>query len=298
MPRPTFPIHYDMPLFRPPSEADSLILQITYGCSWNQCAFCEMYTTKNFRIRRQEEILKEINDIAEHGIKVDKVFLADGNPMVLSTGKLLSILDAINKFFPGVDRISTYALPSNISSKTPDKLKQLREAGLKMVYVGIESGDDEVLKMAGKGETHESTVKGLLMAKEAGIFVSAIILNGLGGLKYSRQHAVHSAEILNEFQPEFASALVLSFPFGLDRYKQRFNGEYIPMSIVDLLKEMELFIAHTRLENTVFRSNHASNYLVLKGILPTDKDDFLKRIKFAYNNPDIAGLRPEWLRGL
>lgn len=292
------PINYDMPLFRPPSEAYSLILQITYGCSWNKCSFCEMYTSKTFNVKKEEEVLREIETAARFQPGINKIFLADGNPMVLSTKRLLNILNSINKVFPHVERVSTYALPANILSKTPEELKELRKAGLNMVYVGIESGDDKVLKMIHKSETYQSTVAGLLKAKEAGITVSVIILNGVGGLKYSLQHAINSAKILNQIQPEYASSLVLSFPFGIGHYKQRFDGDYVPMSIIDLLRETEVFISHTELENTVFRSNHASNYLVLKGSLSRDKHDFLKRIKLAVNNPDVAGLREEWQRGL
>jgi len=287
-----------MPLFRPPSEAYSLILQITYGCSWNKCSFCEMYTSKTFRVRKEEDVLREIENISilQPGIK--KIFLADGNPMVLSTQKLLTILNAIQKAFPQIERVSTYALPSNILSKTPEELKELKKAGLNMVYVGVESGDDEVLRMIKKSETYRSTIDGLMKAKEAGIALSAIILNGVAGLKYSPQHAINSAKILNQVQPEYASSLVLSFPYGLDHFKKRFDGEYIPMSIIDLLRETEIFISHTELKNTLFRSNHASNYLVLKGSLSNDKQDFLRRIRFAIDSPDVAGLREEWQRGL
>jgi len=257
-----------------------------------------MYTSKTFRVRKEEDVLREIENISilQPGIK--KIFLADGNPMVLSTQKLLTILNAIQKAFPQIERVSTYALPSNILSKTPEELKELKKAGLNMVYVGVESGDDEVLRMIKKSETYRSTIDGLMKAKEAGIALSAIILNGVAGLKYSPQHAINSAKILNQVQPEYASSLVLSFPYGLDHFKKRFDGEYIPMSIIDLLRETEIFISHTELKNTLFRSNHASNYLVLKGSLSNDKQDFLRRIRFAIDSPDVAGLREEWQRGL
>ncbi len=293
-----FPIHYDEPLFRPPSEADSLILQVTFGCTWNKCSFCEMYSTKTFRIKDEDEIIREIDIIAKLQPDIRKVFLADGNPMALSTNRLLKILSEIKRALPKVRSVSTYSLPSNLISKSSDELKELREAGLKLVYVGIESGDDEVLNMINKGETYASTAEGLLKAKEAGIKLSVIILNGVGGLNYSKQHAVNSAKLLNLIQPEFASVLVLSFPFGIERYKQKFKGEYVPMKIPELLQEMEEFISHTELESTIFRSNHASNYLVLSGILSRDKSYFLEQLHFAVNNPKIAGLRAEWQRGL
>ncbi|MFH1319213.1 MAG: radical SAM protein [Bacteroidota bacterium] len=293
-----FPIQYDTPLFRPPSEANSLILQITLGCSWNKCAFCEMYTSKRFKVRKEEEVIQEINTTAKEYPEIRKVFLADGNPMVLSVKKLLKILTAINNAFPKINRISAYALPGDFASKSLDDLITLREAGLKLIYVGIESGDNEVLSMINKGETYTSTVEGLIKAKKAGIKSSVMILSGMGGLKYSEQHAINSAKILNEIQPDFASTLVLSFPFGVNRYKERFNGTYIPMSIPDLLKELEIFIKKTELKSTIFRSDHASNYLVLKGILSRDKQSFLDNLSFARNNPRLAGLREEWQRGL
>lgn len=293
-----FPIQYNEPLFRPPSEAESLILQVTYGCSWNKCSFCEMYTSKKFIPKKEEEILREIQEVSKVIPDVKKIFLADGNPMVLSTKRLLTILHAIQKAFPKNRRVSTYALPQDILSKSKEELIELREAGLKMVYVGIESGDDEVLRMINKSETFSSTVEGLLKAKEAGIKLSVIILEGVGGLKYSEQHAINSAKILNQIQPELASLLVLSFPYGIEKYKERFLGEYIPMTIPDLLKEMRIFISHIELESTIFRSNHASNYLVLNGILSRDKQMFLDKINFAINNPNHAGLRAEWQRGL
>jgi len=296
--RKSFPIEYSEPLFRPPSEADSLILQITNGCTWNKCSFCEMYSTKKFSVKKEEDIFKEIEEVSELIPDIRKIFLADGNPMVLATEKLKRILDKISKTFPKVRRVTTYALPRDIISKTPEELKLLQESGLKMIYVGIESGDDEVLKFINKGETYNSTVEGLLKAKEAGIKLSVIILEGVGGLKYSEQHAINSAKILNAIQPEFASVLVLSFPYGIEHYKQKFLGNYIPMTISNLLKEMRIFVENIQLQNTIFRSNHASNYLVLNGILNRDKLLFLDKIDFAIKNPEIAGLRKEWQRGL
>jgi radical SAM superfamily enzyme YgiQ (UPF0313 family) len=294
----SFPIKYDEPLFRPPSEGDSLILQVTYGCSWNKCAFCEMYTTKDFRVKKEEDVLREIELVAGSYQAIRKVFLADGNPMVLSTNKLLTILQAIKKHLPKVRQVSTYALPKDLMAKTQEELKELKDAGLRIVYVGIESGDDEVLKMIGKSETYNSTVDGLLHAKQAGIKLSTIIINGLAGMKYSEQHALNSARVLNAIQPEFASVLVLSFPFGEDHYRERFKGNYEAMTVADLLKEMEIFMLNTELNGTIFRSNHASNYLTLSGILGRDKQLFLENIRFAIENPKLAGLRKEWQRGL
>jgi radical SAM superfamily enzyme YgiQ (UPF0313 family) len=294
----SFPIKYDEPLFRPPAEADSLIFQITYGCAWNRCAFCEMYTSKNFSVRNEEEVLKEIENAAVLFPDTRRIFLADGNPMVLSANKLMRILQAIKRSFPKANRISTYALPGDLRTKSIDELTGLKNAGLKTIYVGIESGDDEVLKMNNKSETFDSTVEGLLKGKEAGMKLSLMILNGLGGLKYSRQHAENTAGMVNIIQPELLSSLVLSFPFGINHFKERFQGDYVPMQITDLLKEMQMFIEKTELNSTIFRSDHASNYLVLNGVLGRDKQIMRDNLALAIDKPGKAGLRPEWMRGL
>jgi len=292
------PINYNEPLFRPPSEANSVIFQVTIGCSWNRCAFCEMYTSKKFRVRKEEEVFEETKRVGELLPDTRKIFLADGNAMVLSSGKLLRILETIHRYFPKINRISAYALPKDLLSKTQEELKALHDAGLKLIYMGIESGDDELLGLVNKGETFKSTVEGLLKAKEAGIKSSVMILTGLGGQKYSRQHTIQSAKILNETQPEFASTLVLSFPYGTDHFKTRFQGEFIPMNTIDLLKELAVFIEHTDLKETIFRSDHASNHLALKGILGRDKGKFIEQLRSAIDNPNSAGLREEWMRGL
>ncbi len=293
-----YPIDYEQPLFRPPSEGNSSIIQITLGCSWNKCAFCEMYSSKKFKVRSLEDVFKDIETLARINLQSRKVFLADGNAMVLSTNKKIKILDKVNSSFPKVNRISAYALPGDIIPKSHLELQELREAGLKLIYVGIESGDDELLRVINKGETFKTSVEGLNKSKAAGIESSVMVLTGLGGNEFSEQHAINSAKVLNETQPHFASTLVLSFPYGEEHYKKKFNGNYVSMSTLDLLKELEVFIKNTELESTIFRSDHASNYLVLKGVLSKDKERFLEQIRFAIKNPGQAGLRPEWLRGL
>ncbi|MDH3974714.1 MAG: radical SAM protein [Deltaproteobacteria bacterium] len=292
------PINYNYPLFRPPSEARSLILQVTLGCSWNRCAFCEMYRSKEFSIRDEKAIFNEIEKVAQIEPHTRRVFLADGDAMMLPTESLLRVLDKIRGAFPGVQRISSYALPRNLLKKSASQLKELHEAGLKLLYVGIESGDDEVLKRIKKGETAETTIKGLLMAKAADIKSSVIIINGLGGAKLSEQHALGSAGVLNATQPEYASTLVISFPHGRERFVQAFGNDYVHMSQRRLFEEMRIFIEATTLECTVFRSDHASNYLSLKGILGRDKTALLDQIAYAIAHPEEAGLREEWQRGL
>ncbi len=291
-------IAYDEPLFRPPSEAGSLIFQVTLGCSWNRCAFCEMYTSKNFRTKKEEDVFTEINAMQVYGTDIRKVFLADGNAFVLSFKRLSRILDRLNETFPKLRRISAYALPKDILSKTDEELRLLADKGLKLLYVGIETGDEELLQLINKGETYESTSQALIRARRAGIKLSVMILNGLGGRKYSEQHAINSARIVNEIQPEYLSTLVLSFPYGVAHFKKRFGGDFEELTKMELILEMGDFISGLELESTVFRSDHASNYLVLKGILNHDKDKLLKRIAKVLEDPDHSKLRPEWLRGL
>lgn len=294
----SFPINYIEPVFRPPSEAQSLILPVTNGCSWNKCTFCEMYTApqKKFRARDEAEVLEEIRKCGERMI-VQRVFLADGDAMILPTHRLLKILEAIREHLPDVERVTSYCLPRNLKRKSADEMKELRDAGLQMLYVGAESGDDEVLRRVNKGETYESTRDALLKAGEAGIQRSVMILNGLGGKSLSEQHARNSARLMNETQPEFLSTLVVSFPQGMDRYKEQFP-DFEPLDQPGLFRETEQLLSALELDNTVFRSDHASNYLVLKGTLGADKQRMLTQVRTAIQTPEQARLRPEWARGL
>ncbi len=293
-----YPLVYDEPLFRPPSEAYSVIFQVTLGCSWNKCAFCEMYTSKKFKVKPENIVFEEIERIAKLAPDTRKIFLADGNAFVLSFPKLNKIVDKLNSNFPKLNRISAYALPSDIIKKTDAELKQLADSGLKLLYIGIESGDNELLNLINKNETYRSTIEALIKARKAGIKLSVMILNGLGGQKYSYQHALNSAKAINEIQPEYLSTLVLSFPYGQNHYAQKFKADFAMLDTISLIEEMGTFIQNLELENTVFRSDHASNYLILKGILNRDKELLLKRIEQVLSNPGQAGLRPEFLRGL
>ncbi|MDH1055173.1 radical SAM protein [Aquipseudomonas alcaligenes] len=293
-----FPIAYIEPVFRPPSEAHSLILPVTNGCSWNHCTFCEMYTApqKKFRARDEDQVLEEIRRAGERLI-VQRVFLADGDALVLPTRRLLNILQAIREHMPEVDRVSSYCLPRNLRKKSVAELKELADAGLKMAYVGCESGDDEVLARVNKGETYESSLSALEKLGEAGITRSVMILNGLGGTVLSEQHADNSARLMNAAQPEFLSTLVVSFPMGEARFREGF-ADFQPLGQQQLFLEVERLLQGLELQNTVFRSDHASNYLVLKGNLGADKARLLARVRQAIERPHSAQLRKEWQRGL
>ncbi len=292
------PSIYDEPVFRPPSEGNSVIVQVTLGCSWNKCAFCEMYTTKIFRAKKDDEILATIKILAKQTPSTRKIFLGDGNAMVLSARKLMYILELLKLHFPKLSRVSAYALPQDIMSKTEQELQQLKNAGLKLIYIGIESGNDVLLKLMNKSETFESTKQGIIKARLAGIKISAMILNGLGGKKYSEQHAIDSARLLNETQPELLSTLVLSFPYELAHFQKRLSEDFIQLNQLELIKEMRTFISETKLNSTIFRSNHASNYLILKGILGKDKVKLLSQMDDFLHNPNLNLLRKEWERGL
>lgn len=293
-----FPISYIEPVFRPPSEAHSLILPVTNGCSWNKCTFCEMYTQeqKKFRARDEAQVLDEIRLTGEKMI-VQRVFLADGDALVLPTRRLLTILQAIREHMPEVERVSSYCLPRNLRKKSVDELKELADAGLRMAYVGCESGDDEVLARVNKGETYESSLSALDKLGQAGITRSVMILNGLGGTSLSEQHADNSARLMNESQPEFLSTLVVSFPTGEARFREGF-ADFRPLGQQQLFVEVERLLQRLELRDTVFRSDHASNYLVLKGTLGADKQRLLAQVRQAVEQPQQARLRQEWQRGL
>lgn len=295
-----FPIRYVEPVFRPPSESDSLILPVTDGCSWNKCTFCEMYTApqKAFRARDEAEVLDSIRRSGEaFGDRVRRVFLADGDALVMPTRRLLAVLEAIRAHLPSAHRVSSYCLPRNLRRKSVAELAELREAGLAMAYVGAESGDDTVLARVNKGETFDSTCEALNKLGEAGIRRSVMILNGLGGEVLSEQHADNSARLANATQPEYLATLVVSFPNGEQRFRADFP-EWTPLDQTGLFREMERFISALDLKRTVFRSDHASNWLVLKGTLGAEKSRLLAEIRSAIVQPESASLRPAWARGL
>ncbi|GEC96652.1 radical SAM protein [Zoogloea ramigera] len=294
------PIRYVEPVYRPPSEAQSLILPVTDGCSWNECTFCEMYQApqKAFRARSEDEVLDSLRRTGErYGSQIRRVFLADGDALVLPTRRLLTILEAIRRHLPAVHRVSSYCLARNLKKKSVAELTELRAAGLSMAYLGAESGDDEVLARVSKGETFDTTRDALDKLGAAGITRSVMILNGLGGQQLSAQHADNSARLANATQPEYLSTLVVSFPNGEARFRAGFPG-WEPLDQHGLFVEMERFLSQLELNRSVFRSDHASNILVLKGTLGADKARLLEQVRQAIATPEAAPLRPEWARGL
>jgi len=259
-----------------------------------------MYTQpqKKFRARKDDEIAEDIRRASEQLGSVRRVFLADGDALVLPVRRLIEIINQLKAAFPDLERVSSYCLPRNLARKSIEELTELRRAGLEMVYVGMESGDDEVLRRVNKGETYESTKSALNKLHEAGITSSVMVLNGLGGKALSEQHARNTARLCNETQPNFLSTLVVSFPTGDQRFREAFGEDYQPLSQPELFREIRWFLEDLDLTETVFRSDHASNYLVLKGVLGRDKPQMLRQIDLAISQPGAVPLREEWQRGL
>lgn len=273
-------VHHLEPVFRPPSEWDSLIIQVTEGCTWNRCHFCDMYRGKDFRIKPMTELARELEThVRRHDPReVRRIFLADGNAMVLSMDALRERLDLLRRTFPALRRVSAYASPSDLKPKTDGELYELRSLGLIRLYTGIESGDDEVLARNNKGETAASTLSALLRAREAGMELSVMILLGLGGRERSRDHVDASAHLINRLQPYQLSLLVLGYPFGLDAYQNRLKTPFTPLSLGELILEMGAMVSGLSLPRTHFRCDHSSNFLPLQGVLDRDKGKILDMI--------------------
>lgn len=292
------PITYEGTLFRPPSEAESLILQATIGCSYNRCAFCAMYREKRFRPRRVEEVLGEIEWARRRFGRVRKVFLADGDALVARPAFLHRILAALRAAFPDLARVSCYASPQALEARTVAEMAALREAGLTQYYLGIESGHDAVLAALDKGVDAARMIAAGRKAHEAGVRLSTMILLGAGGPVLSREHAVESARVVNAIQPRFVSTLVMTPVEGTPLFARAESGDWVEMEPLDLARELFWFLEGLELAGTIFRSNHASNYLSVAGTLPKDKQALLEALGWVIAHPAEAPFRPESLRGL
>jgi radical SAM superfamily enzyme YgiQ (UPF0313 family) len=293
-------MEYDFPLFRPPSEARSLIFQVTLGCSWNRCLFCASYRTKEFRVRPFEEVERDVVEMSGSHPNARKIFLADGDPMAAPTDYLAKVLDLVNRRFPSLERISTYAGPTNLMAKTPDELGMLKERKLDLLYLGIETGNDELLKRIGKGATAGQIVAGGRKALRAGLRISAFIILGLGGVDGSHAHAKDSARVVNRIDPQFLATLTLMPLPDARTYEDRVMGRgFRLIDSVQSLQELRWFVEDLDLSGCKFGTEHASNYLPITGTtLPRDKDEILRRIDEAMVNVSSGVLRPEWMRGL
>ncbi len=292
-------IQHEEPVFRPPSEAYSLILQATLGCSNNHCAFCSMYHWKRFRIRKEEELLAEIDWVGENHPEIRRVFLADGDALVLSTRRLLRILEKLYERMPMLERVTCYGCPQNFKKKSIEELKEIRAAGLTMAYYGVESGDDEVLKRVNKGVTAKEMIELGLKPQEAGIDLSVTVLLGLGGPRLSTRHAEETARVLNALAPRYASALTLMLTPRDPSFEEVYDDPtWRILTAVETFVEIRTMIANICSDGITFRSNHASNYLALGGDLQKDKQSLLDKIDKVLSDPNSPYIRPESLRGL
>lgn len=290
-------MRYEGRLYRPPSEADAYILQATVGCSWNHCVYCDMYREKTFRVRALDEVLDDVRAAGvRFGGRVEKVFVADGDALVMPVEHWYEVLAACRAAFPALRRVSCYAMARNVIEKGPTALARLRAAGLSMLYIGPESGDDVTLKRIAKGQDHAAHVEAARLARDAGMILSVIFLLGAGGIDRSEAHARASARLATAMDPAFLSALTLTVvpatPLATLVQRGRFNLPTVP----DLLRELRTFVTEASPTDAVFRTNHASNYVPLGGRLPTDRARIVALLDAAIDGR--VRLRPESSRGL
>jgi len=290
-------LNYDAPMYRPPSEANSLIFQVTLGCSFNECSFCDMYRSKEYTERTWDEVKGEIDMMAKIMPDTQRVFLADGDAINLSTEYMLKILKYIREKFSSIERISCYAMPMNLLKKTPEDLQELHDAGLNMLYLGIESGSDIVLKKVTKGATSKTIIKACNKAKNVGFKLSCMVILGLGGKKYSKENAIETGKVISASKPDFVGALTLYLENGIkDEFITKWGGEFVKIDDNESLEELELLVSNINAENQiVFRANHGSNAYNIAGTFPQDKDEMLEKIGWLNKHPE--NVRPEGLRG-
>jgi radical SAM superfamily enzyme YgiQ (UPF0313 family) len=288
---------YEGFIIRPPSEAYSLLLQVTVGCSHNKCTFCATYRQKKFKIKPLEIIKKDLREARSYK-GVEKVFLCDGDALIIPQPRLEEIIGLINENLPNIERISTYANAKSILRKSVDDLKKLRGMGLKMIYLGVETGNSQLLEKIHKGVTYEQMVEAGRRVKEAGMMLSVTILLGVGGIEKSVEHALDTAKILTDIDPDYAGALTLMLIPDTPLYDEYITGKFVMPDTFGYIKELYLIIANANFTNCYFTSNHASNYLPIRAFLPRQKEKILKMISSVIEEKDSSKIRPEHLRGL
>ncbi|HAE92207.1 MAG TPA: radical SAM protein [Tissierella sp.] len=272
-------MRYEGSLYRPPSEAYSLIVQATIGCTHNKCTFCSMYKDKKFRIRNTDEIIEDFKIAREKYKYVKRIFIADGDALAIKTKELVKIFSFVEEFFPECERVGIYGSPRAILSKTNEELNKLKSLGLGIIYLGVESGSDKILKDIKKGVTREEMVRAGKMVVKSGIELSITLISGIGGQKDSYEHAVESAKIINEINPNYVGLLTLLVEENTPLYEDVKNGQFTLLTSKEILLETKKMVENINVENCIFRSNHASNYVALKGTLPKDKDIILSQIE-------------------
>ena len=290
-------LNYDAPLYRPPSEARSLIFQVTLGCSFNECSFCDMYRSKEYSERPWEEIKTEIDMMARYLPQTKRVFLADGDALNLDSEYMIKIVKYIKEKFTDIQRISCYAMPMNILKKTPEELKKMNRAGLDMFYLGIESGSDIVLKKVTKGAVAKTIIKSVNKAKDAGYIMSCMVILGLGGKAYSKDHITGTAKVISACSPNYVGALTLYLENGIKQeFLEKYQGEFEKISDDESLDELYGLVEQIDTDNEIiFRVNHGSNAYTVKGTFPQDKQAMLEKIDWMRQHPEVV--RPQGLRG-
>jgi len=292
-------MRYDGLIIRPPSEADSLILQVAVGCSHNQCTFCPAFKAKQFRIKPLEYVLQDIDSARDaYGPGVRRVFLCDGDPLILPAAHLGAILERLNAVFPRLQRVGIYGNAKSILKRTPEELVQLRSLKLGIVYLGLESGDAETLAAVRKGAPPDDMIRAARRVREAGIKLNVTVLLGLGGRQRSREHARATIEVLNRMQPNHVAALTLMVVPDTPLHEDMRQGRFELPGTFELLEELRAMIAGSELKNCLFFSNHASNYFPVQARLPHDKLALLNQLDRVLKNRDSSMLRPEALRRL
>ena len=275
-------MRYSGSVYRPPSEARSLIVQCTLGCSHNKCTFCTMYKDKKFSIRPVEEVLEDLAESRSYSRYIERIFLADGDALILPMDYLLQVLDFINKYFPECKRVAAYASTKAIMRKTDEELRILRERGLAIVYIGLETGNEELLKKYNKGVTVEEIVEHAIRCKKAGMTISVTAINGMAGANGDWQtHAIDTAKAVSRMKPDYIAFLTLRVYSGTPLHDWIESGEFKLMEPLELVRETRLFLENIDSEGSVFRSNHASNYLPLGGTLNRDRDGLIATIDRA-----------------
>lgn len=288
-------MRYKGKVFRPPSEAYSLIVQVTYGCSHNGCAFCDMYDDKHFAMRPMEEIREDFEMARQVYRHVDRVFLADGDALMRRTDDLVQILGLVYGLFPECERVTCYASPISLHIKSEDDLRLLQQRGLTMVYMGLESGCDEVLKKMNKGHDAASIIAAGQKARRCGLKLSVTAISGLGSRELMREHAIDTAKALSAMKPEYIGLLTLMVEHGTPLEKWVREGSFTVLGPMEVLQETEIFLQHIDSEGSIFRMNHASNYLTLKGTLNQDREALLAKVQQGLQG---YGLRSEYMRAL
>jgi radical SAM superfamily enzyme YgiQ (UPF0313 family) len=288
---------YEGMIIRPPSEAGSLLLQVTVGCSHNKCSFCGTYRDVRFRIKSFHEIEEDIVEAAGYG-RIKRVFLCDGDALILPQKKLVPIFESIRENIRGVERIGVYGNAKSIMRKTPDELRQLRELGLGIVYLGVETGNGEILRKINKGVDYETMVEAGRRIKEAGITLSCTVLLGIGGTEMSAAHAMDTARILSDIDPDYVGALTVMLIPGTPLHDDYIAGQFSLPDTFGFLEELGIMVAHSEFTDCFFTSNHASNYLPIRARMPGQKDEIVRLIHRVITSNDRRILRPEFMRAL